>query len=236
MELAWDAPSWRKEDAAAQYLARWSREEFGERGAAAASAYYRAYFAAPGRYGKAEHETLADNAYHSFARDLLVRFVQGKPAPSAGHLAQVAREAEPRWVAVQALAVKVAGSVSVERREFVQSHILTQAGIHLYSNRMLMHVGEAVTAPVGEQVRLLKMAGADAAKVLEAMKAAEYGKWKGFYDGDLMVDVRHSIALMNAAIEKVETGKPTEGVRITVYDDAYGRLKAYQGNRRVDLQ
>lgn len=236
MELAWNAKSWQNAAAPAEYLARWSREEFGRRAADAASAYYRAYFAAPGRYGPAEQETLADNAYHSFARDLLVRFIQGKPTPSAAHLAKVASEAEPRWVTVQAAAERTARSVPAERRDFLQSHILTQAGIHLYSNRMLMHVGQAVTAPSAEQVRLLKAAADDAAKVLESMKAAEYGKWEGFYDGDLMVDVRHSIALINAAIAKIETGRPTDGVKLTVYDDAYGRIKAYQGNRRVNVQ
>jgi hypothetical protein len=237
MELAWNAAAWQKADAPAEYLARWSREEFGASGADAASAYYRAYFAAPGRYGPAEQETLADNAYHYFARDLLVRFMQGKATPNAALYARVAREAEPRWTAVQAAAEKTAKAAPAARREFVQSHILTQAAIHLHSNRMLMHVAEAVTAPAGQQAPLLKAAAADAERVLQSMKAAEYGKWKGFYDGDLMVNVRHSIALINAAVAKIETGKPTEGVKIAIQPaDPYVVLKAYQGDRRVNLQ
>jgi len=181
----------------------------------------------------AEQETLADNAYHSFARDMLVHFIQGQAAPSAEHLVQVAREAGPRWDAVQAAAERAAKAAPAARREFVQSHILTQAGIHLHSNRMLMHVAEAVSAPPGKQAPLLKEAAADAQRVLESMKAAEYGKWKGFYDGDLMVNVRHSIALINA----IETGKPTEGVTIAVQPaDPYVAMKAYQGTRRVSLQ
>ena len=237
MELAWDSQSWQKSDAPAGYLARWSREEFGASGADAASAYYRAYFAAPGRYGPAEQETLADNAYHYFARDILVHFIQGKAAPTAARFLVVAREAEPRWAAVQAAAERAAKAAPAARREFVQSHILTQAAIHLYSNRMLMHVAEAIGAPADRQAPLLKSAAADAERVLQSMKAAEYGKWKGFYDGDLMVNVRHSSALIDAAIAKIETGKPTDGVKIAVQPaDPYVTLKAYQGTRRVNLQ
>jgi hypothetical protein len=237
MELAWDSQSWQKTDAPAGYLARWSREEFGASGADAASAYYRAYFAAPGRYGPAEQETLADNAYHYFARDILVHFIQGKAAPTAARFLVVAREAEPRWAAVQAAAERAAKAAPAARREFVQSHILTQAAIHLYSNRMLMHVAEAIGAPADRQAPLLKSAAADAERVLQSMKAAEYGKWKGFYDGDLMVNVRHSSALIDAAIAKIETGKPTDGVKIAVQPaDPYVTLKAYQGTRRVNLQ
>jgi hypothetical protein len=102
---------------------------------------------------------------------------------------------------------------------------------------MLMHVAEAVNAPPGGQATLLREAAADANKVLESMQAAEYGKWKGFYDGDLMVKVRHSIALIDAAIAKVETGKPPAGIRIAVQPaDPYVIIKAYQGSRQVSLQ
>jgi hypothetical protein len=236
MELAWNAPAWQNTGAPAEYLARWSREEFGASAAEAASAYYRAYFAAPGRYGAAEQETLADNAYHYFARDLLVRFIQGKATPSAALYERVAREAGPRWAAVQVAAEKAAKTTPAARREFAQSHILTQAGIQLHSNRMLMHVAEAVSAPAGGRAPLLKEAATDARRALESMKAAEYGKWKGFYDGDLMVNVRYSIALINAAIAKIETGKPTDGLKIAIQpEDPYVTLKAYQGTRRVTL-
>jgi hypothetical protein len=136
MELAWNAQEWQKADSSGAYLARWSREEFGENAAAAASACYRAYFAAPGRYGDAEPETLADNAYHSFARAMLVRFIQGSnTAPSslfpkldlaryAALFVRVTREAEPRWAAAQAAAEKAAQCTPAVRREFLQSHIL----------------------------------------------------------------------------------------------------------------
>ena len=246
MDLAWNAPAWLKPEAPAEYLKRWSREEFGEGAIDAASAYYRAYFAAPGRYGAAEQETLADNAYHTFARDLLVCFMQGSrsfffPELDLGATAalsvRAAREAEPRWAAVQSAAQRAAKVVPPARRDFAQSHILTQAAIHYYSNRMLLDVGEAVTAPAGERVALLKTAAADAEKVLESLKTAEYGKWKGFYDGDLFVNVRYSIALIDAAIAKIETGKPTPGLKIAISpEDPYVTLKAYQGNRRVNLQ
>ncbi len=62
MDLAVTGATWSAEE----YLRRWCREEFGEQAAAAVADYYRAYFAAPGKYGPAEHQTLAGNAYHNF--------------------------------------------------------------------------------------------------------------------------------------------------------------------------
>ena len=52
-----------------------------------------------------------------------------------------------------------------------------------------------------------------------------------------MVNVRHSIALIDAAIAKIETGKPTEGVQIAIYPvDAYVSAESISRNRRVNLQ
>ena len=51
------------------------------------------------------------------------------------------------------------------------------------------------------------------------------------------VEESANLILIAAAIAKIETGKPTEGVRIAVQpEDPYVTLKAYQGNRRVAVQ
>ncbi len=237
MELAWNAEPWLDPNGAGDYLRRWSREEFGEKAAPLVEACYRAYFQAPGRYGPAEHETLADNAYHTMARDLLVRLIKGEPTPNAARLAVACREAEPRWEKTRKAATKAAPAVPAARREFFGSHVLTQIGVNLHSNAMLLQVAEALAGEPSQRKRRLEMAAGEIREVQVALKNAEYGKWAGFYKGDLFVDVRHTADLVRAAAAKIETGQLPAGVEIAVRPaDPYHVLKAYQGERKVPLQ
>ncbi|MEK7404340.1 MAG: glycosyl hydrolase 115 family protein [Acidobacteriota bacterium] len=250
MELAWDARPWLAEGGDAAYLRKWCREEFGERAVAALEQYYRAYFAAPARYGQAEHETAGDNFYHTVGRDLLVRLITGERAgvprffPDltsldryAARVAEVTREAEPRWEQARALAEKARPLVAPARRDFFQAHVLTQLAIHLHSNRMLRLVAEAAleNAPAAAAEKI-RAATAETERVLEALQAAEYGQWAGFYKGDLFVNVRHTLALARAYESKL-AGKPLPaGVPISVRpEDPYVTLKAYQRERWVEF-
>lgn len=125
------------------------------------------------------------------------------------------------------------------REEFGDSraHVLTQLDVHLHSNRMLLDLAEAArhgsASGKSEQVAA---AIVEIERVLNALRAAEYGKWAGFYQGDLFVDVRHSLAMAQAYRDKLE-GKPLPPeVPISVRPaDPYVTLKAYQGNARVQF-
>ncbi len=246
MDLAVKGTGWQAKD----YLRRWCREEFGDKAAAAVAAYYRAYFQAPGRYGAPEQQTLADNAYHNFMRLLLVGLIQGeadldvvlkrRPAWMAilnlKNAAHFTGEAQQRWAAARELALKAEKLVPPERRPFFQSHVMTQLGIHEHSNRALQLTAEAW----GERgVAGAKIAGvvAELKLVLAAMHAAEYGKWRGFYDEDRFVNVRKSLALAEGAEAKL-AGKPLpKGLVVEAFiEDSYAWLKAYQHGRRVDTR
>jgi len=249
MELAWDPAPWRLPEAEAvtRYLQTWCREEFGERAAVAAEAYYRAYFAAPGRYGPQEHLTLADNAYHTFARHALVEMITGQPEGPSWHrppgglgdflaaAGRAAAEAEPRWAQARALAERARPLVPAARRPFFGYHVLGQLAFHEHSNRMLRLVAEAYreTEPAARR-RLLTEAAAEAGKARAVLDAAEYGPWRGFFRTEYFVDVLHTRALLEAAAAQLG-GKPLPaGLPVRVLArDPYVPIKAYQRDRRL---
>ena len=198
----------------------------------------------------AETQTLADNAYHSITREILVRMITGDtsvPSNSAGAhdfddyaliYARAAREAQPRWDKARELADRADKLVTPDSRDLYIAHVKTQVAIHQYSNRMLSAVASlAAEKSQGRQLERIDAAIADTQSVLRALDAAEFGKWSGFYRNELFVNVRHTLALAEAYRAKLQ-GKPVPAnVPLAVRpEDPYVRLKAYQKDRRVALQ
>ena len=248
MELAWNAKPWADDPGQpVRYLQQWSRQ-FGPEAAPVLADYYHAYFAAPGRYGAGETQTLADNAYHTVAREILVRLINGEtsiPArTSAGAkdfaeytkiYARAAQEAEPRWQKARELADRAAKLVSPDSRNLYVSHVKTQLDVQQYSNHLLLQVASLPAEQTAPQKQArIDAAISDAEAVLRAFDAAEFGKWKGFYRNDLFVNVRHTLVLARAYREKLR-GRPLPAeVPIAVRpEDPYIALKAYQTGRYV---
>lgn len=253
MRLAWDSRPWTEPSGgqAARFLDEWCRRQYGAKAAPAAANYYRAYFAAPGRYGPAEEDTLADNAYHTFARSILLAMLTGRKQAPARHLepgtsfdeflalaAKAVSEARPRWEQARGLAVQAASLVDSSRRQFFCFHGMTQLEVHEHSNRMLGEVIEAWRASDGEtRMRHLRGAEAAARSVLDALRGAEYGKWKGFFAYDLFVNVRHTLRLIQAELARSQgLPVPADTVLLPLPQDSYTLLKAYQGDRRVPVE
>jgi hypothetical protein len=249
MDLAWNASEWTRPGQARSqtFLAAWTRDQFGTRAEATLVEYYNAFFAAPGRYGTAEDRTFSDCAYNTLARHILTKLLTGKTEKSEGHMPvedyrafadhwrKIAAEAEPRWTRARALAGRAAKLIAPERRPFFQSHVLTQLDVHEYGNRALKSVAEAyLAATPAERKQHISAAVADLARVLASFQASEYGKWAGFYRGELFTNVRltHRMAQAYAG---VLDGKPIpQGLPIQARTpDPYPTLKAYQGARRT---
>jgi hypothetical protein len=240
MEMAWDAKPWLApdHDESAAYFDRWSHEQYGAKAAQQAAACYRAYFAAPGRYGEREDQVLADNLYHSLARSLAARIAGDTAAPmrvplQPAQIAAICREAEPRWAGLDQMAAKTAASVPADRRDFFQGHVRTQVAIHLHSNRMLLHTVEAALAEnAAAKSEHLRSAAREVELQLEAFRAAEYGKWAGFYKGELFVNVRHTLEMLRYAARALETGAAGQPPR---QPDGYVIIKSYQGVQRTGM-
>jgi len=63
--------------------------------------------------------------------------------------------------------------------------------------------------------------------LLAAFRGGEYGKWKGFYQGDLFVNVRYTAELLRWAM--------TPKGPAPVQPDGYKVIKAYQGDWRTKV-
>lgn len=249
MELAWNADRWAKQDGAESkaYLAKWTQGQFGARAASAMAAYYNAYFAAPGRYGSDEDRTFSDCAYNTLARHILTKLLTGKTEKSEGrmpvedyrafaeHWRRIAAEAEPRWTAARALSRSAAKLIPPQRRLFFQSHVATQLDVHEYGNRALRRIAEAyLAAAPADRKQHAEAAVADLSRILASYQASEYGKWAGYYRGELFTNVRLTHRMAQAYAGSLE-GKPIPaGLPIQARTpDPYPTLKAYQGARRT---
>jgi len=72
-------------------------------------------------------------------------------------------------------------------------------------------------------------------KIQDALRAAEYGKWKGFYTaGDWLINVLLTMALMKAYQGKLEGKEIPQNILIWGPDSGHGYplIKAYQGDER----
>ncbi len=251
MELAWNSSPWEKQDQAASrdFLAAWTRREYGARAAAAMTDYYNAYFAAAGRYGAGEEQTLSDCAYHTLARHVLTKLATGRTERSeagmpagdylafARRIAGITAQAGQRWRQARALAERAEPLIPPDRKQFFQSHALTQLDIHEYSNRALNRIAEAYLAVTPKERKpLLKAAIADLDRVLASFHASEYGQWADFYRGELFTNVRLTRRMAQAYADSLD-GKPLPAALRwqARTPDPYPILKAYQGERRTPV-
>ena len=254
MELAWQAKPWAASNSTqpSLFLKKWCEEEFGAAASPALQDYYRAYFAAPARYGEHEDDTMADNYYQTVARLLLLGLISGdntSPVESfrgvpkfanlqamGAFMAKVTEEADPRWRNARLLAEKAQPFVPADRREFFQANVLSQVDMHIHSNRMLLHLARAAAdLHRGDPSLQIRAALAEVAKLQDSLRAADYGKWQNYYTAsDWLVDVPATMALMKAYQGKLEGKKIPEYVLLWAKDGtlAYTMIKAYQGAQR----
>ena len=255
-ELAWKPDAWIAANSteSAKYLGRWSKEEFGDAAASAVSAYYKAYFAAPAKYSPPEDAIAGDNLYTTAARGMLLTALEGNSplldrfnariphkdfVDLVAKLLEAGRAADVRWKQVRALADKARPLVPKDRLEFFQANILTQVDLHTHFNRMVIDLAEAMQA-ADKAGKIAKIQAAikegEAASV--AMRAAEYGKWKGFYtEGDWLLDNPRTLALARTYIDSLEGRPVSENAIIRAKDNgfAYFRITAYQGTQAIQF-
>lgn len=254
MELAWNPKPWMDEnsDESSAYLARWCREEFGEKAVGALEKYYQAYFQAPAKYGQAADARMGDQFYEIMSRFLLVQLskgnintpfrrfgMPGKPtvAQFAANLESACNDAAPRWEKAMQLAEAAEPLIPKDRRPFFQASVLTQVEINLHGNRMLMDVAKAVaSASTGERIALIRSALAEGEEIEKSLRAADYGKWAGFYtDGDWLLDVPLTLNLERESLRQMEGHGMDENVLVRAQDSgfAYHMITAYQGTQEV---
>ncbi|MGH9352132.1 MAG: glycosyl hydrolase 115 family protein [Terriglobia bacterium] len=256
MELAWNPKAWTEDspDEASVYMNKWSTEEFGAKAAGALDQYYQAYFAAPAKYGKADDQLMGDQFYEIMSRFVLIhlskgdlsspfrRFgMRGSPtiAQFAANLESASEQAVPRWEKAEHLAEAAQSLVPQDRQQFFQANVLTQVGINLHGNLMLMEIAKAAqTTSTTDRVNLINSALREGEAIQKALDAADYGKWAGFYtEGDWLLDVPLTVNLEKAYLVQLKGQGMDQNVMVRAQDGgfAYYMITAYQGTQQVEF-
>jgi hypothetical protein len=153
---------------------------------------------------------------------------------------ELCADALPRWDAVWQHAREAERLVAPERLPFYRAHVLAMIAINRESNRMLLQVARAIQAAGdgdNRQAReLLAQAIQACDEIHRAEVAAEYGRWKNWYAGDWLTNVRRTretIQLYAQHLEDPLSGLPSP----LLWDwEAYYRIMHYEGARSVDVK
>ncbi len=204
MRMVWNAaPYINKTDDQNQdaFLADWSRRQFGPDMAARVAAVYKRYFYIPymrqrrmGENGLASQLILIDRgaaglikAAKPLGKNVLTSCRASLKFSSDGRklLAALLADAEP-----------LAAKVPAGRKNFYQAHVLTPIQIHLHYLSMMESYCRSLEA-YGAGDKAQAIAHAEAAlhagdELLASMAKAEYGKWSGWYRGEMFVGVDSS--------------------------------------------
>lgn len=247
MAMGWDISSWSGDvqRATGSFYRNWSSLEFGNAASSSLESYYRHYFEAPAAWGCKEGEIFADEGYHTFTASICRRILQGELDAEQGwpltqlskatageayeHIAKTTEEALPRWENLWQKAGEIKGRLDEGRRGFFQAKIETQLEVGRQGNLMLHCAanaavalmkgeGDAVALPMVEEALL----AAESFRV--ALKKAEYGKWKDFYENSWFSNYQHSIALLRA-LKKRLMGLPTGDIAF-VHHRSYDMYEA----------
>lgn len=231
MRLAWNASAeLPKSSEAAQrdYLADWSRRQFGQAAAGTLSDLYAGYFATPYiQSGTGENKTL-----RQIKR--LVELAAGAASPQKMPVKlakSLADEFAPSTQHLAALAVKAraaADLVPSERRDFYTGHLLVQVEVHHRLCQVLQAVCRAVLAlgdaRSDQAVAQLDEALTEYDQLLQALRRGEYGRWKGWYAGERFTEVFDNRVRLAALRAKLK-GEPEPVVRA---NGSYPELYEYQ--------
>jgi hypothetical protein len=240
MKLAWDARPYldrTDEQNMTAFLEDWSRRQFGAEAAGEISGIYRDYFATSymddtGLKGENWVQRKV-RQLHDKTHPLVAA---GKPLDDAAtklcaELLQFSGENRGYMEKLLAKAEKLLPVVPAGRRDFYQSHVLTQVQIHLKSLAVLEASCQAMTAygdgDKAKAVERAEQALEEFDRIYPELHKAEYGKWAGWYEGECFTALertRGRLANMRATLK----GEP-EPVKSDGWEEyGYGELYQYQ--------
>ena len=102
-----------------------------------------------------------------------------------------------------------------------------------------MRLAQTAEDPHGaDALSKLRAAMKEGEEVQDALRAADYGQWDGFYtSGDWLVNVPLTLTLIKGYQNRLEGQEVPENVLVRAKDDsfAYTMIKAYQGGQRVQF-
>ncbi len=200
MRIAWDASAEMDKSspqAQSEFLLDWSGRQFGPDAAEPVAAIYRDYFSTPYmklHYG--DHRIFSDisRLMASVAVEANRDTVPNRPTLDLARKYLKEREDSYRHlVALSERALALKSKIPPDRCDFYQGHVLTQISIYRRGSAVLKAMCEAILS-LGEKKKDAAIKHLDEAldeheAILAAMRKAEYGRWRGWYAGERLVDV-----------------------------------------------
>ncbi len=149
-------------------------------------------------------------------------------------------EAQPRWDAVSQMARAAQALVPADRLPFYRAHVLTMIAINRQSNVMLQKVARAIDADAAGKTAVARQLLAEALQACDeigkAESAAEFGRWKNWYAGDWLTNVRRTGEMIARYADHL--GNPLSQLPSPLLWDweAYYHILHYEGDRTVDVR
>ena len=150
-------------------------------------------------------------------------------------------EAQARWDAVWNKAVALEPLVPVARRPFYRAQLLAMIAINRESNRMLLHLAQAIQAAEAGKIPQAREEAAQAVSALDEIQrteaAAEYGKWKHWYRGDWLTGIYRTHEMLQVFLKFLDDPQ-THIAPPVVWDgwEAYYHIMHYEGDRSADVK
>jgi len=243
MKMVWDAKPYldkTDEQNMKTFLRNWSQRQFGSDVADKIGANYRKYFGTPYMWDDVHQ---GEHSLHSKLRDLYGLAVplieKGKPLSDAAlkmsrdllkfssenraYMAGLLNQAEPllQWV-------------PDSRKDFYQSHVLTQIQVHLQSLLTMESYCKAILAyNSGDKAGAIS----ETEKALQACKdmfselqKAEYGKWSRWYMGECLLGLNKTYDLTRVLLARFK-GESAPPVRLgRDYESIYEYQESFSKN------
>jgi hypothetical protein len=240
MKLAWDAKPYLgktdKQNMMAFY-SDWSRRQFGADVAGEISGIYRDYFATSYMDDSGlKGENWVQRKIRQLHDKTFPAVAAGKPlsddaAKLCAELLRFSGENRAYMEKLLARAEKLLPVVPSGRRDFYQSHVLTQIQIHLKSLAVLEASCQAMTAyGAGDKAKaalLVATALEEFDRIYPELRKAEYGRWAGWYEGECFTALERTRGRVENMLATLK-GEP-EPVKAPGWDDyGYGELYRYQ--------
>jgi glycosyl hydrolase family 115 (putative glucuronidase) len=149
-------------------------------------------------------------------------------------------EAQPRWDALWKTANTLTPLVPPDRLPFFRAHVLTMIAINRQSNLMLQKVSRAIEADTAgrrDEARQLLADGVAACdEIRRAESAAEYGRWKKWYAGDWLTNVRRTRETLSLYAQHLADPLAALPSPLLWDWEAYYHILHYEGDRAVDVR
>jgi hypothetical protein len=198
----------------------YAKTYFGGKNAENIAALFGAYAACTAKYGPAEDDRAGEQIWHHPVRELLCRWMAGLTADCVETLIwftgdapfseqvykmeNLCRETLPRWKRFHKRCTVLIPELDADSRRLFSDSILLQTRLQLHGAAGALAFCESFRAYASGNTalafRLAERSHSHYERSGRALLQAEHDKWKGYYNGDCLTDVRLTALCLDALV------------------------------------